>query len=85
MRRLSYAPTIGAGAGMAWRNVGATVPERDDLPPDEVEDLSIRLGRATQSPGHADELAARCCTAAAVRPFGPMAGPGNNLVQVFAT
>jgi crotonobetainyl-CoA:carnitine CoA-transferase CaiB-like acyl-CoA transferase len=52
--RPAYAPTIGAGAGMARRNVGPAVPERDDLTLDEVKDGAIRMGAACLTVGHAD-------------------------------
>jgi crotonobetainyl-CoA:carnitine CoA-transferase CaiB-like acyl-CoA transferase len=52
--RPAYAPTIGAGSGMTRRNIGAAVPERDDLTLDQVKDGSIRMGIAGLTVGHSD-------------------------------
>ncbi len=52
--RPAYAPTIGAGSGMARRNVGSSVPERADLTLDEVNAGGNRLGGANLTMGHAD-------------------------------
>jgi crotonobetainyl-CoA:carnitine CoA-transferase CaiB-like acyl-CoA transferase len=48
----AFAPTIGAGAGFAWRNVGAAVPERADLDLAEIRSNSLRL-TAAAGPGFA--------------------------------
>ena len=48
----AFAPTIGAGAGIAWRNVGAAVPERADLSLAEIKASSLRL-TAAAGPGFA--------------------------------
>ncbi|HEY2330490.1 MAG TPA: CoA transferase, partial [Acidimicrobiales bacterium] len=53
-RRPAYAPTIGAGAGQAGRNLGATMIQRDDLTMDEVKDLSLRMGGAAMSGNNPD-------------------------------
>ena len=41
--RPAYAPTIGAGAGVARRNAGDTVPERADMGIEEIKQASIRM------------------------------------------
>lgn len=48
----AFAPTIGAGAGMAWRNVGPAVPERPGLSLEEIRSDSLRL-TAAAGPGFA--------------------------------
>lgn len=52
--RPAYAPTIGAGSGMARRNVGPAVPEHPDLTLDEVKDRAIQMGAANLTVGHSD-------------------------------
>ena len=52
--RPAYAPTIGAGSGMARRNIGSAVPERPDLTVDEVKKGAIRMGAANLTGGHSD-------------------------------
>jgi crotonobetainyl-CoA:carnitine CoA-transferase CaiB-like acyl-CoA transferase len=56
--RPAYAPTIGAGTGLARRNTGASVPERADLTMDEIREYSLRLGTAALGVGHADGFSA---------------------------
>jgi crotonobetainyl-CoA:carnitine CoA-transferase CaiB-like acyl-CoA transferase len=56
--RPAYAPTIGAGTGLARRNTGDSVPERDDLTLDEIREYSLRLGTAALGVGHADGFSA---------------------------
>ncbi|HEY7106723.1 MAG TPA: CoA transferase [Acidimicrobiia bacterium] len=56
--RPAYAPTIGAGTGLARRNAGTTIPERDDLGPDEIKAGSLRLGTAALGVGHSDGISA---------------------------
>jgi crotonobetainyl-CoA:carnitine CoA-transferase CaiB-like acyl-CoA transferase len=53
-RRPAYAPTIGAGAGQAGRNLGQTMIQRDDLTMDEVKYLSLRMGGAAMSGNNPD-------------------------------
>ncbi len=48
----AFAPTIGAGAGFAWRNIGSSVPERSDLTVGEIRISSLRL-TASAGPGFA--------------------------------
>ena len=56
--RPAFAPTIGAGAGAGWRNVGPTVDPADGLELDGVKEASLRLGMATQVGGNADGCSA---------------------------
>jgi crotonobetainyl-CoA:carnitine CoA-transferase CaiB-like acyl-CoA transferase len=65
-RRPAYAPTIGAGSGMARRNVKNSIPERADLTLDEVKDGAIRIGAASLTVGHADGFSSLgvCCAEA---------------------
>jgi crotonobetainyl-CoA:carnitine CoA-transferase CaiB-like acyl-CoA transferase len=42
----AFAPTIGAGSGFAWRNVGAAVPDGPDLDMAQIRANSIRLTAA---------------------------------------
>lgn len=44
--RPAFAPTIGAGSGMARRNAGPAIPERADLSIEEIRRHSIRLSAA---------------------------------------
>src|SRR5690606_33557664 len=55
--RPAYAPTIGAGAGMARRNIMSVVPEGPDLTLDQVKDGAIRMGAACLTVGNADGFA----------------------------
>ncbi|HEX5585886.1 MAG TPA: CoA transferase [Acidimicrobiia bacterium] len=52
--RPAYAPTIGAGSGMARRNIGSAVPEGPGLTLDEIKGGANRLGAANLTLGHAD-------------------------------
>jgi crotonobetainyl-CoA:carnitine CoA-transferase CaiB-like acyl-CoA transferase len=52
--RPAYAPTIGAGSGMARRNIGMAVPEGPNLTLDDVKAGALRLGAANLTLGHAD-------------------------------
>jgi crotonobetainyl-CoA:carnitine CoA-transferase CaiB-like acyl-CoA transferase len=52
--RPAYAPTIGAGSGMARRNIGAAVAEGPELTTDEVKRGAVRLGAANLTMGHPD-------------------------------
>ena len=56
-RRPAYAPTIGAGSGMARRNVKSAIPEGPGLTLDQVKDNAIRMGAASMTVGHADGFA----------------------------
>ena len=56
--RPAFAPTIGAGAGAGWRNVGPSVAASDQLDLEGVMEASLRLGMATQVGGNADGCSA---------------------------
>jgi crotonobetainyl-CoA:carnitine CoA-transferase CaiB-like acyl-CoA transferase len=56
--RPAYAPTIGAGSGMARRNTGPDIPERPDLTIDEIMRVSARLVTSNAAVGQADGFAA---------------------------
>ena len=55
-KRPAYAPTIGAGAGMAGRNLGQTMVQRPDLSAAEVKELSLRVGAAAMSGANPDAI-----------------------------
>jgi crotonobetainyl-CoA:carnitine CoA-transferase CaiB-like acyl-CoA transferase len=57
-RRPAYAPTIGAGSGMARRNVKNAVPEGPELTLEQIKDGAIRMGAASMTVGHADGFSA---------------------------
>ncbi|HET6966385.1 MAG TPA: CoA transferase [Acidimicrobiales bacterium] len=52
--RPAYAPTIGAGAGQASRNLGPTFVQRADLTLDEVKAGSVQMGGAVMSGSNPD-------------------------------
>ncbi len=56
--RPAFAPTIGAGAGAGWRNVGPSLAASDQLDLEGVKEASLRLGMATQVGGNADGCSA---------------------------
>jgi crotonobetainyl-CoA:carnitine CoA-transferase CaiB-like acyl-CoA transferase len=56
--RPAYAPTIGAGSGMARRNTGPDIPERPDLTIDEIMRVGARLVTSNAAVGQADGFAA---------------------------
>ncbi len=56
--RPAYAPTIGAGSGMARRNVKSAVPEGPGLTLDQVKDGAIRMAASSMTVGHADGFSA---------------------------
>jgi crotonobetainyl-CoA:carnitine CoA-transferase CaiB-like acyl-CoA transferase len=56
--RPAYAPTIGAGAGLAWRNAGATIPARDDLTVEETKSAALQLVHAVMGVGNSDGYSA---------------------------
>jgi len=55
--RPAYAPTIGAAAGLAWRNAGSTIPEGDGLSLDEVKGGAMPLAYAVMGVGNCDGFA----------------------------
>lgn len=58
--RPAFAPTMGAGAGLGYRNVGGpdNLPQGPELSMEEVKRYSMRLSTATMSVGHADGFSA---------------------------
>jgi len=56
--RPAFAPTIGAGSGMAWRNIGPSVPAERNLPLSDRKRSALRLSTAAMSVAHADGFAA---------------------------
>jgi crotonobetainyl-CoA:carnitine CoA-transferase CaiB-like acyl-CoA transferase len=58
--RPAYAPTIGAGSGMARRNIGGAVPENPDLSLDQVKAGATRLFAAGTTVGHPDGFSGIC-------------------------
>jgi crotonobetainyl-CoA:carnitine CoA-transferase CaiB-like acyl-CoA transferase len=54
----AFAPTIGAAAGLAWRNLGGVLPEDADLAMDDIKRQSLRLTTAVRTIGNADALSA---------------------------
>jgi crotonobetainyl-CoA:carnitine CoA-transferase CaiB-like acyl-CoA transferase len=57
--RPAFAPTIGAGSGLAYRNLGGVenVPQGPELTMEEVKRNSMRMSGATMILGHADGFA----------------------------
>ena len=55
-KRPAYAPTIGAGAGMAGRNLGASMVQNADLSAEQVKELSLRMGAAAMSGANPDAI-----------------------------
>jgi len=55
-RRPAFAPTIGAAAGLAFRNAGAALPDGADLSLAEVKAASLQLGTAVMGVGNCDGL-----------------------------
>jgi crotonobetainyl-CoA:carnitine CoA-transferase CaiB-like acyl-CoA transferase len=58
--RPAFAPTIGAGSGLGYRNVGGTenLPQGPELTMEEVKRYSMRLSTAAMAVGHADGFSA---------------------------
>jgi crotonobetainyl-CoA:carnitine CoA-transferase CaiB-like acyl-CoA transferase len=58
--RPSYAPTIGAASGLAYRNVGGVecVPQSTDLDLENVKRYSLHMNSAAMGPLNADPLSA---------------------------
>lgn len=54
--RPAFAPTIGAAAGLAWRNVGAQVSSRPDMTLDEIKPTALQLATAVMGVGNADGI-----------------------------
>jgi crotonobetainyl-CoA:carnitine CoA-transferase CaiB-like acyl-CoA transferase len=58
--RPAYAPTIGAGSGMARRNIGEAVAENRDLSLDQIKAGATRLFAAGATVGHPDGFSGIC-------------------------
>lgn len=58
--RPAFAPTMGAGSGLAYRNVGgpANIPQGPELSVEDVRAFSMRLSRAAMGVGNADGFSA---------------------------
>jgi crotonobetainyl-CoA:carnitine CoA-transferase CaiB-like acyl-CoA transferase len=83
-RRPAFAPTIGAAAGLAWRNVGATIPEDAGLPLERIKPHAMQLATSVMGAGHSDGLSA--VTTASAMMLGLLArkrGAGGQ--EVFTT
>jgi len=52
--RPAFAPTIGAGSGMAYRNVGDAFPQRPGLERGETKRAALRINSAAMVVGQAD-------------------------------
>ena len=57
-KRPAFAPTAGAGAGLAWRNAGASVRMGPDLTLDEVKRGAMQLATAVMGVGNSDGISA---------------------------
>jgi len=57
-RRPAFAPTIGAGAGLAFRNVGDAVPSSPDLTLEQIKPASLQLSTAGGGVGNSDGISA---------------------------
>jgi crotonobetainyl-CoA:carnitine CoA-transferase CaiB-like acyl-CoA transferase len=56
--RPAFAPTIGAGAGLAMRNIGGSAPDGPDLDVEVVKPAALRIAQAAMAVGHADGFSA---------------------------
>lgn len=57
--RPAFAPTIGAGSGLAMRNIGPSIPEHTtDLEMAEVRKVTTRMAASTMGYAHADGFSA---------------------------
>lgn len=54
----AFAPTIGAGSGLAMRNIGESAPHGPDLDVDVVKPAALRIAQAAMGVGHADGFSA---------------------------
>ena len=55
-KRPAYAPTIGAGTGMAARNLGSTMVQSDHLTEAQVKEGSLRLAAAAMTGANPDAI-----------------------------
>jgi crotonobetainyl-CoA:carnitine CoA-transferase CaiB-like acyl-CoA transferase len=56
--RPAFAPTIGAGAGLAMRNLGESAPSGPDLDVEVVKPAALRIAQAAMAVAHADGFSA---------------------------
>jgi crotonobetainyl-CoA:carnitine CoA-transferase CaiB-like acyl-CoA transferase len=56
--RPAFAPTIGAGSGLAMRNIGESAPSGPDLEVDVVKRAALRVAQSAMGVGHADGFSA---------------------------
>jgi crotonobetainyl-CoA:carnitine CoA-transferase CaiB-like acyl-CoA transferase len=56
--RPAFAPTIGAGAGLAMRNIGESAPQGPDLDVEVVKPAALRIAQAAMAVAHADGFSA---------------------------
>jgi crotonobetainyl-CoA:carnitine CoA-transferase CaiB-like acyl-CoA transferase len=54
--RPAYAPTIGAGAGLAFRNAGSLIRQDSKMELDEVKRSALQLAKAVMGVGNSDGL-----------------------------
>lgn len=56
--RPAYAPTIGAAAGLAWRNAGGDISKQDDMGLEDIKAAAMQLATAVMGVGNSDGIAA---------------------------
>jgi crotonobetainyl-CoA:carnitine CoA-transferase CaiB-like acyl-CoA transferase len=56
--RPAFAPTIGAGSGLAMRNIGESAPRGPNLDVDVVKPAALRVAQSAMGVGHADGFGA---------------------------
>ena len=56
--RPAFAPTIGAGSGLAMRNIGESAPSGPDLTVEVVKPAALRVAQSAMGVGHADGFSA---------------------------
>ncbi|HEY3670885.1 MAG TPA: CoA transferase [Acidimicrobiia bacterium] len=56
--RPAFAPTIGAGSGLAMRNLGESAPQGPDLDVEVVKPVALRVAQSAMGVGHADGFSA---------------------------
>jgi crotonobetainyl-CoA:carnitine CoA-transferase CaiB-like acyl-CoA transferase len=82
--RPAYAPTIGAGSGLAMRNIGASVPAHADMPVADIRANALRLAvAATTEYAQADGISA--LTVASALMLGLAARDRTNVAQTMLT
>lgn len=56
--RPAFAPTIGAGSGLAMRNIGESAPSGPELAVEVVKPAALRVAQSAMGVGHADGFSA---------------------------